>query len=96
MLVGPVFNREVALAPRRTRIYVARAAYTAALLMLMTTAWLVLFRTQRVRDVGDLARFGTIVFQILAPLQLALAIFFSATFAASAVAQVYDNLISGI
>jgi ABC-type transport system involved in multi-copper enzyme maturation permease subunit len=63
----------------------------AGLLALMTTAWLVLIGTQRVRDVGDLARFGTILFQILAPLQLALAVFFSAMFAASAVAQEKDR-----
>ena len=91
MLVGPVFNREVALAPRRAGIYVARTAYVAALLVLMTTAWLRLAGAQRVRDVGDLARFGAILFQILAPLQLALAVFFSAVFAASAVAQEKDR-----
>ena len=91
MLVGPVFNREVVLAPRRTRIYVARTAYVAALLVLMTTAWLVLRGTQEVRDLGDLARFGTILFQILARLQLALAMFFSAMFSASAVAQEKDR-----
>ena len=91
MLVGPVFNREVVLAPRRTRIYVARTAYVAALLVLMTTAWLVLSGTQEVRGLGDLARFGTILFQILARLQLALAMFFSAMFSASAVAQEKDR-----
>lgn len=91
MLVGPVFNREVVLAPRRTRIYVARTAYVAALLVLMTTAWLVLRGTQEVGDLGDLARFGTILFQILARLQLALAMFFSAMFSASAVAQEKDR-----
>jgi len=91
LLVGPVFNREVALAPRRAGIYVARTAYVAALLVLMTTAWLRLAGAQRVRDVGDLARFGAILFQILAPLQLALAVFFSAVFAASAVAQEKDR-----
>lgn len=91
MLIGPVFGREVVLAPRRARIYIARAAYVAALLGLMTIAWLVLTGTQRVRDVGDLARFGTILFQILAPLQLALGVFFSAMFAASAVAQEKDR-----
>ena len=74
MLIGPVFTREVAIAPRRTRIYIARAGYVLALLVLMSTAWLVLTGTQLVRDVGDLARFGTILFQILAPLQLALAV----------------------
>ncbi|MHB8899565.1 MAG: ABC transporter permease subunit [Thermoguttaceae bacterium] len=91
MLIGPVFTREVAIAPRRSRVYVARTAYGIALLILMATAWLVLTGTQDVRDVGDLARFGTILLQILAPLQLALAIFFSAMLSASAVSQEKDR-----
>lgn len=90
-VIGPVFNREVAIAPRRPRIYIARAAYGAALGILMGTAWLVLTGTQLVRDTGDLARFGAILFQILAPLQLALVVFFSAMLAASAVAQEKDR-----
>lgn len=91
MFIGPVFTREVAIAPRRTRIYVARTAYGIALLILMATAWLVLTGTQVVRDVGDLARFGTILLQILAPLQLAVAVFFSAMLSASAVSQEKDR-----
>ncbi len=91
MLVGPVFTREVVTVPRRARLYLARTAYVAALLVLMSTAWLILAGTQIVRNVGDLARFGAILFQILAPLQLALAILFSALFSASAVAQEKDR-----
>ena len=91
LLFGPVFTREVVVAPRRTRIYIARSAYAAALLLLICTAWLVLTGTQIVRDVSDLAQFAGLVFQILAPLQLALAIFFSAMLAASAVAQEKDR-----
>ncbi len=91
MLFGPVFTREVVIAPRRTRIYIARSAYAAALLLLVCTAWLVLTGTQIVRDVSDLAQFAGLVFQILAPLQLALAVFFSAMLAASAVAQEKDR-----
>ncbi len=91
MLFGPVFTREVVIAPRRTRIYIARSAYAAALLLLTCTAWLVLTGTQIVRDVSDLAQFAGLVFQILAPLQLALAVFFSAMLAASAVAQEKDR-----
>jgi ABC-type transport system involved in multi-copper enzyme maturation permease subunit len=71
--------------------YIVRAAYVAVLLILMSTAWLVLTGTQLVRDVGDLARFGMILFQILAPLQLALVMFSSALLAASAVAQEKDR-----
>lgn len=91
MLIGPVFSREAAVAPRRTGMYVARTAYVAGLLVLTSTAWAVLTGTQLVRDVGDLARFGTILFQILAPVQLALGLFFSALLAASAVAQEKDR-----
>ncbi len=91
MIIGPVFTREVAIAPRRPRIYVERTAYGIGLLILMATAWLVLTGTQVVRDVGDLARFGNILLQILAPLQLALAVFFSAMLSASAVSQEKDR-----
>ena len=91
LLFGPVFAREVAIAPRRARMYVARGAYAGALLLLISTAWLVLTGTQVVRDVSDLAQFAGLVFQILAPLQLALAVFFSAMLAASAVAQEKDR-----
>ena len=57
----------------------------------MCTAWLLLAGTQVVRNLGDMARFGAMLFQILAPLQLALAIFFSALLAASGVAQEKDR-----
>ncbi len=91
LLLGPVFSREMVVAPRRARIYVGRAAYVSALLLLMSTAWLVLTGTQLVRDPGDLARFGAVLFQFLALLQAAVAIFFSALLAASAVAQEKDR-----
>ena len=91
MFVGPVFQREVIIAPRRARIFIARTAYVAVLLLLIFTAWMVLYGTQNVQDIGDLARFGTILFQILAPLQLVWAAFFSAMLAAAAVAHEKDR-----
>ena len=91
MFVGPVFAREVAIAPRRVRVYFARSFYCLLLVFLMCTAWLLLAGTQRVRDLGDLARFGTVLFRILALLQLGLAVFFSALFSASAVSQEKDR-----
>jgi len=72
-------------------MYAARGVYAGTLLLLISTAWLVLTGTQIVRDVSDLAQFAGLVFQILAPLQLALAVFFSAMLAASAVAQEKDR-----
>ncbi|HUT91408.1 MAG TPA: ABC transporter permease [Thermoguttaceae bacterium] len=91
MLIGPVFAREVAIAPRRPRLYITRTLFCLLLLFLMSTAWLVLTGTQLVRDLGDLARFGSALFQLLAYLQLALSVFFSALLAASAVAQEKDR-----
>ncbi|MBA4104746.1 MAG: hypothetical protein C0485_03230 [Pirellula sp.] len=91
MLVGPVFNRELATAPRSWRLYLSRAIYVGALFGLVCTAWLILFGSQPMRSLGDLARFGAAIFALLAPVQLALAIGFSALLAAAAVAQEKDR-----
>ena len=91
MLIGPVFTRELVITPRRTRTYIARAAYLLALLVLVCTAWLVLTGSQFIRDVGDMARFGSSLLTILAPLQLAVGVFFSALLAASTVAHEKDR-----
>ena len=85
LFFGPVFRREVVLAPRRPKLFLARSVYVTVLLILMCTAWLVVAGTQIIRNVGDMARFGAVLFQILAPLQLAVAVFGSAMVAASAV-----------
>ena len=91
MLVGPVFTREAIVAPRRTRHYVMRVVYGVSLLLLICTAWMIVNGTQVVRNVGDMARFGTILFQILAPLQLAVILFLSAIQTASSVAVEKDK-----
>jgi ABC-type transport system involved in multi-copper enzyme maturation permease subunit len=65
--------------------------YGIALFVLMCTAWLVLAGTQIVRTVQDMAHFGSILFSVLAPLQLALLTFLAAIRSASAVAQEKDK-----
>jgi ABC-type transport system involved in multi-copper enzyme maturation permease subunit len=91
VLIGPVFTREAITAPRRPWLYISRTAYVSALLVLVCTAWLLVTGTQIVRNLGDMARFGSMLFQIIAPLQLGLAIFFSAMLAAAGVAQEKDR-----
>lgn len=91
LLVGPVFNRELATAPRSWRLYLSRAIYVGALFGLVCTAWLILFGSQPIRTLGDLARFGAAIFGLLAPVQLALGIGFSALLTAAAVAQEKDR-----
>lgn len=90
-MLGPVFGREAVTLPRRPRHYLYRTLYVTVLMLLMCTAWLVVAGTQVIRNVGDMARFGAILFQILAPLQLALVLFFSALTSASAVCQEKDR-----
>ncbi|UUO07441.1 ABC transporter permease [Blastopirellula sp. J2-11] len=91
MFIGPVFTREAAVTPRRSKFYTYRTVYVAALFLLMCTAWLVMAGTQIIRNVGDMARFGAVLFQILAPIQLSLVIFFAAFSSASAVALEKDK-----
>lgn len=91
MFAGPIFAREAYVAPRRPRHYLQRAVYATGLFILMCTAWLVLAGTQTISTIGDMARFGSILFQILAPLQLALVAFLSGLRSASSVAQEKDR-----
>ena len=44
-----------------------------------------------IRTTGDMARFGSILFQIITPLQLTLILFLSAVYSASSVAQEKDK-----
>lgn len=91
MLVGPVFTREVTTTPRSWRLYLLRFLYVGALFGLVLTAWLILLGSQNVRTLGDLSRFGSAVFALLAPLQLAIAVAFAALLTTAAVAQEKDR-----
>ena len=85
-MIGPVFTREAAIAPRRARFLLRGRCSSGTLFALTLTAWQLLVGSQRIENVGDLAWFGAAAFQILAPLQLAVAMPFSALLVASAVA----------
>ena len=91
MFAGPVFTREAVTLPRRIRHYFYRGVYVLTLLILMCTCWLVVAGTQIILTVGDMARFGSTLFQVLAPLQLALVTFLAALGSASAVSQEKDR-----
>ena len=91
MIIGPIFSRELRTTPRRPRHYFQRTIYVASLLVLMGTAWLIVAGTQQIRSIGDMAQFGALLFQILAPLQLALMAFLAALVSASAISQEKDR-----
>lgn len=91
MFIGPIFSREAVVAPRRPRHFVVRTVYGIALLVLICTAWLLLTNTQEIQNAGDMARFGSIMIQILAPLQLSLLMFLAAIQSASNIAIEKDK-----
>jgi ABC-type transport system involved in multi-copper enzyme maturation permease subunit len=91
VLAGPLFSRETLTVPRQVKHFLIRSGYVGALCVLMYTAAQTTFGWQHVRNLGDIARFGQLVFQIFAFVQLALMLFFSVLFAAGNVAQEKDR-----
>ncbi len=91
MLLGPIFSRELAVTPRRWQHYVYRVLYPTAIAVLMSTAWFIVVGTQEIRNTGDMARFGAILLQVLAPLQLAVMSFLAALACVSSIAQEKDR-----
>jgi ABC-type transport system involved in multi-copper enzyme maturation permease subunit len=90
-VLGPIFNREFLTVPRRSRHYMTRVAYLGALWIIGLTAWLATGGWMRTATLGETARFGPLLFQVLTFVELALFLFFAALSAASAVAQEKDR-----
>jgi ABC-type transport system involved in multi-copper enzyme maturation permease subunit len=91
-LLGPIFVREWLTVPRQPRHYVMRVAYLGLLWVLGLTAWQYTIGWERTATLGDNARFGSLLFQVLTYyVELPLLIFFAALSAASAVAREKDR-----
>jgi hypothetical protein len=90
-MIGPIFQREHAVLPRRSRHFVARLVFAGMLFSIICTTWLLLAGIQSIRNIGDLSRFGTLVFQFLAPLQLLIVVFMAALAGANAIAHEKDR-----
>jgi len=91
LFAGPLFSRESLILPRQFRHYLMRSGYVAAFFILMYTAGQVAFGWQQVRNIGDVARFGSLVFQVFSLVQLSLVLFFALLFSAGRVAQEKDG-----
>ena len=91
MLAGPIFNREFITAPRKTSHYLLRAGYVAALFVLLYTTRQTTIGFQEVRNIGDIARFGGLVFQVFSIVQLSLVLFFALLLTAGNIAQEKDR-----
>jgi ABC-type transport system involved in multi-copper enzyme maturation permease subunit len=90
-VLGPIFQREFLVVPRRSSHYLTRVAYLGALWVIAVTAWLSIQGWTRTPTLGESARFGPVLFQILTFVQLSLFLFFAALAAASAVAREKDR-----
>lgn len=90
-MLGPVFNREATVAPKRSRTYLMRAIYVAVLFLLLCTGYLVLDGSRSLSTTADSARFGGFMFAMLAPLQMLVLSSLAAVGAASSVAQEKDR-----
>src|SRR5689334_15213691 len=65
-LLGPIFNREWLTVPRQPRHYVNRAVYLGLLWGLGVTAWQMTVGWAQSASLGEAARFGLLLFQIIA------------------------------
>jgi ABC-type transport system involved in multi-copper enzyme maturation permease subunit len=90
-LLGAIFDREWLTVPRRARHYAVRVAYLGLLWVLGLTAWQATVGWGRTATLGETARFGLLLFQIFAYVQLTLCLFFAAWSAAVAVTQEKDR-----
>jgi len=77
LFAGPIIAREILTAPRPVRFYVARASYVGLLFILMWTAWQSLVGLRDVTEIGTIAYFGRMLFQLFVLFQLTLMLFFA-------------------
>ncbi len=90
-MLGPIFMRELVTVPRRAGHFGSRAALIGLLGVLGITTWQATIGFSRDATLGETARFGLLLFQIIAFVQLLLTLFFAALSAASAVSQEKDR-----
>jgi hypothetical protein len=90
-MLGPVFNREAIVVPKRSKTYLTRGLYLLSLFGLLCTGYLVLDGSRSLATTSDAARFGGWMFLLLSPLQLLVLSSFAAVGSAASVAQEKDR-----
>ncbi|WP_442507693.1 hypothetical protein SH528x_006624 [Novipirellula sp. SH528] len=90
-MLGPVFNREALVVPKRPKTYLSRGVYVLVLFLLLCTGYLVLDGSRSLLTTSDSARFGGWMFALLSPLQFLVLSSLAAVGAASSVAQEKDR-----
>ena len=91
MIFGSIVDREALTMPRRSKHFVFRALSIVSLFVLICTTWLMLAGIQPLSNLGDVARFSAMVFQILGPLHLIIVMFSSCLAGCTAVSNEKDR-----
>ncbi|MEZ6064851.1 MAG: ABC transporter permease [Planctomycetaceae bacterium] len=91
MFAGPLLTRDVLTTPRQWQHFLMRSGYVAAFAILLYTAGQTTFGFQQIRNIGDVAQFGSYVFGLFAAVQLSLVIAGALLFSANTVAQEKDK-----
>ncbi|MBA4031180.1 MAG: hypothetical protein C0478_09875 [Planctomyces sp.] len=91
MFAGPLVTREALTAPRQLKHFLIRSGYVGGLFILLYTAVQATFGLQQVNGLGELARFGALMFQMISLVQMTMIIFFAVLFAAGRVSQEKDR-----
>lgn len=90
-MIGPIFHRETATLPRRGRHFIARVVFALMVFGIICTTWLLMAGIQPVQNSGDLAKFGVLIFQLIAPFQLIVLMFTAALAGTTAVSHEKDK-----
>jgi ABC-type Na+ efflux pump permease subunit len=90
-VLGPIFAREFFTVPRRDRHHLSRLAAVLLLWVIGLTAWQATVGFNRNARLGETARFGLLLFQIIVYVELVLLMFFSTLSAASTVSREKDR-----
>lgn len=91
MFVGPIFARELLTTPRRPAHFVIRAAIVGLFFVLMWTAWQAVVGFAQAPKLGDMARFNSILFQLLSLTQILLATFTAGLYGTSSISHEKDR-----
>ncbi len=91
MVLGSIVEREAVTMPRRAKHFIYRAVSIAGLFALISTTWLLLAGIQPLTNLGDLSRFSSMVFQVIAPLHLVVLMFVSCLAGCTAVSNEKDR-----
>jgi ABC-type Na+ efflux pump permease subunit len=90
-VLGPIFMRELVTVPRRRGHFPTRMALLGLLTILGITLWQAVVGFTNTATLGETARFGLMLFQVVVYVELVLLLFFAALSAASTVSQEKDR-----